>query len=407
MERGRSAVVVGAGLAGLAAARTLVAAGWQVRVLEASDAPGGRVRTDLVDGFRIDRGFQVLNSAYPELATLGALAHRDDAVFARGALLYRDGRRHRVLDPRRDPSSAPGDLAAPIGSLREKAVLAAFLAECGYASPDRIRRRTDVAFRDQLRAWRLDGPVTDRFVRPFLAGVLLEDTLTTSARYVDLVWRTFVRGDVYVPSSGMQDFPATLAGNLPADTVVYGARVDAVRPGEVDTGEKTERADAVVLAADPRTAAGLLGWDAPAMHDVTTVWHAAPTPPTREPLLLLDSEGGPVVNSVVMTNVAPAYSPDSRALVASSNLGIGTLGEQDRRDHLARVWGVDVTNWETVAVSEVRDALPSLPAGSRFRKPVTVAPGLYVAGDWRDTPSTQGALVSGRRAARAAIAHAA
>lgn len=344
MERGRSAVVVGAGLAGLAAARTLVAAGWQVRVFEASDAPGGRIRTEVVDGFRIDRGFQVLNSAYPELRTLGALAHRDDAVFGRGALLYQDGRRHRILDPRQDPRSAPAAITAPIGSLREKLVLAAFLAECGYASADRIRGRDDVEFRAQLRAWHLDGTVTDRFVRPFLAGVLLEDDLTTSARFVDFVWRTFVRGQVYVPAAGMQDFPQTLAGNLPADTIRYGTPVEAVRPGEVDVAGGTERADAVVLAADPRTASGLLGWDAPAMHDVTTVWHAVPTPPTREKLIVLDSEGGPLVNSVVMSNVAPGYSPDTRALVATSHLGIGTVGEQDRRDHLERLWGVDVTN---------------------------------------------------------------
>lgn len=397
---------MGAGLAGLAAARTLVAAGWQVRVHEASDAPGGRVRTDVVDGFTVDRGFQVLNSAYPELGVLGALAHRDDAEFGRGALLYRDGRRHRFLDPRQDPRATPGDATAPIGSLREKVVLAAFLAECGYASPDRIRKRRDVEFREQLHAWHLDGTATDRFVKPFLAGVLLEDELTTSARFVDFVWRTFVRGTVYVPHGGMQDFPATLAANLPDGTITYGSRVEGVRPGEVDTASGTERADAVVLAADPRTAASLLGRDAPVMHDVTTTWHAAPTPPTHEPLIVLDTEGGPLVNSVVMTNVAPGYSPDTRALIATSNLGVGTLTEQERRHHLARLWGVDVTNWQTVAVSEVRDALPALPGGSPLRKPVTVAPGLYVAGDWRDTPSTQGALVSGRRAARAAVTHA-
>lgn len=407
MERGTSAVVVGAGLAGLAAARTLVAAGWQVRVLEASDGPGGRMRTDRVDGFRIDRGFQVLNSAYPELQTLGALAHRDDAVFDRGALLHLAGRHHRVLDPRQQLRAAPGDVTAPVGSVREKVVLAAFLAECGYASPGRIRRRKDVAFRDQLRAWHLDGTVTDRFVRPFLGGVLLESELTTSARFVDFVWRTFARGEVYVPAAGMGEFPATLAANLPEGTISYGARVTAVRPGEVDVGERTERADAVVVAADPRTAAGLLGWETPALHAVTTVWHTAPVRPTHEKLIALDSEGGPIVNSVVMTNVAPGYSPDGRALIASSNLGVGTLDEQSRRDHLARIWGVDVTNWETVAVSEIRDALPALPGGSPLRKPVIVAPGLFVAGDWRDTPSTQGALVSGRRAARAAIAAAA
>lgn len=403
---GRSALVVGAGLAGLAAARTLVAAGWSVRVLEAERRPGGRIASDDVDGFTVDRGFQVLNSAYPELQRLGALAHTADAVFGSGALLHRGGRLHRVVDPRDEPTAAPAALTAPIGSLREKAVLGAFLAECGYASTRRIRRRRDVEFREQLRRWRLDGTVTERFIRPFLAGVLLEDELTTSQRFVDLVWRTFARGDVYVPGGGMQRFPEVLAGNLPAGTVEYGVRVHAVRPGEVDTDDGTARADAVVVAADPHGAAGLLGWDAPAMNAVTTVWHAAPTAPTRDKLIVLDTEGGPLVNTVVMSNVAPAYSPDGRALVASSFLGVGTVDEPTWERELARLWGTGVADWDLVAVTEVPHALPALPGGSPLRKPVRVADRLFVAGDWRDTPSTQGALVSGRRTAAAVIDHA-
>lgn len=398
----RSAVVVGAGLAGLSAARTLLAADWHVQVLEAGDAPGGRMRSDVVDGFTVDRGFQVLNSAYPQLQRLGPLAHTDDAPFSSGALLARAGHLHRVVDPRTEWRSIRSAITAPIGSLREKAVLGAFLAECGYAAPSRIRHRRDIAFREQLRRWRLDGRVTDRFLRPFLAGVLLEDELTTSQRFVDFVWRSFVRGTVYVPATGMQRFPETLAATLPDGALRLRCPVRSARPGVVDTDDGEVRADAVIVAADPRTAAELLGLPAPVMHGVTTVWHTAATPPTREKLLLLDTEGGPIVNSVVMSAVSPAYAPPGRVLVASSYLGTDPLDPGVVARHLARLWGRDTTTWETVAVTAVPDALPALPGGSPLRRHVRMDRGLYVAGDWRDTPSTQGALVSGGRAATAA-----
>lgn len=62
----REVIVVGAGLSGLAAARKLGDAGVPVRILEASDGVGGRVRSDVLDGFILDRGFQVFIEGYPE-----------------------------------------------------------------------------------------------------------------------------------------------------------------------------------------------------------------------------------------------------------------------------------------------------------------------------------------------------
>ena len=394
-----SVMVVGAGLAGLSAAVTLHRAGRRVTVLEAADRPGGRMATDVVDGFLVDRGFQVLNSAYPELQRLSLLPASSISEFRSGALVHRGGRRHRIEDPRSAPLSVPSAVRAPIGSLRQKLALVALLARDGFGPVTTLKRQDDRPFRQALAERHLAGDVTDRFIRPFLAGVLLEDALETSTRYVDLVWRTFVRGTVFVPTGGMGQFPAALAALLPPDAIRYGCRVRAVGPGRVETDEGVLTADEVVVAADPVTAAGLLGRPAPPMHGVTTFWHAAASSPGTVPLLLLDSEGGPVVNSVVMSAVSQHYSPDDRALIASSVLGVGRLTESEVRRELARMWGTDTSRWETVAVSEVRAATPAFPAGSPFRRKVRSAPGLLVAGDWRDTPSTQGALVSGRRAA--------
>lgn len=398
-------LVVGAGLAGLAATLRLVAAGRSVRVLEASDAPGGRMRSDVVDGFTVDRGFQVLNTAYPELHRIGLPGDLDLRAFLRGALLRDRTGRRLVADPRHAPSGAIGLLTAPLGSTADRVRLGAYLAEV-TATPAGLRRRApDVELREALRRHGVAGDPVEHFLRPFLQGVLLERELTTSSRFAAFVLKTFALGTVGVPAAGMGALPVALAARLPAGTIGYGARVAAVRPGEVDVvGGTTLRAEAVVVAADPLTAAALLDLEPPVMHAVTTVWHAVPAPPTERPVLLLDTEGGPVANSVVMTNAAPTYGSDGRALIASSVLAPEPLPDAVLRATLARLWGVGTATWEEVAVTRVPAALPALPGGSPLRKPVRLTEGLYVAGDHRDTPSSQGALVSGRRAADAYLA---
>jgi glycine/D-amino acid oxidase-like deaminating enzyme len=398
-------LVVGSGLAGLSAALRLTAAGRSVRVLEASDAPGGRMRSDLVDGFTIDRGFQILNTAYPELQRIGMPHGIDLGQFLRGALLRDGAGLHLVADPRQSPVGAAGVVRAPLGSVLERARLGAYLAEAVVSPASRLRGARDLELREALAAHGVTGDPVEHFLRPFLQGVLLERDLTTSSRFVAFVLRTFALGRVGVPAAGMGALPAALAARLPEGTIEYGARAAAVRPGEVDVaGDRTRSAEAVVVAADPVTAADLLGLRAPVMHGVTTYWHAVPAPPTRRPAIALDTEGGPVANSVVMTNAAPTYSRDSRALIASSVLGDEPIPDALLRSTLARIWGVGTAGWQEVAVSRVPAALPALPGGSPLRRPVRLAEGLYVAGDHRDTPSSQGALVSGRRAADAYLA---
>jgi hypothetical protein len=363
------------------------------------------MRSDRIDGFTIDRGFQTLNTAYPELRRLEVLHHLDFAALDHGALLRAGDRLHLVTDVRVAPEGAVGVATAPLGTPAQRAILGAFLAACAYAPTATIRRRPDVPFAEVLKHWRLEGDPTEHFLRPLLAGVLLESQLTSSSHFAVAVLRTFARGTVGVPASGMGALPALLAERLPTGTVTYGARAIAVRPGAVDVADgSTLRAGAVIVAADPVRAAGLLGLPAPRMHSVVTLWHAARTPPIERPCLLLDTEGGVFTNSVVMSNAAPSYALDGWSLIASSSLGTKSPPKGLALATLSRLWGTDARDWELVEVSHVPQALPYLPGGSRSSTPVRLDDGLYVAGDWRATPSSQGALASGRRAAAAVLA---
>lgn len=394
-------VVVGAGLAGLSAAVRLRAAGCDVHVLESGAQAGGRLATERIDGFVVDRGFQVLNTGYPRAADLD-LPALELGWFVRGAVERIDGRTHHVVDPRSRPSALPGTVAAPIGSLREKAALVAFSLRAGYSPVNRLLRRPDRTAEQALREAGIGEAALERFLRPFLAGVLLEQELVTSSHYVELLWRSFVRGRIGLPAAGMQAIGDQLAARVGAERVHLHSPARSVTTGSVTTGWGIVRADAVVVATDPDTAARLLPRiEASAPRQVTTHLHVLPASPWAEPLIVLGRPRGLLVNSVVLTDAQPRYSPDGRALVASSSLSV--TPEAEVRAEVATAHGVAPRDLEHLTTVTVTGAQPAALPPLALRRPVDLGDGVYVCGDHRDTPSIQGAMASGARAARAVL----
>ncbi|MGY1774045.1 NAD(P)/FAD-dependent oxidoreductase [Blastococcus sp. SYSU D00813] len=395
-------VVVGAGLAGLSAAVRLAETGCDVHVVEAGGHAGGRLASERVDGFVVDRGFQVLNTGYPRVAADLDVPALGMGWFWPGAVLRADGRAHRVVDPRRHPATAPATLRAPIGSLLAKGAIAAYSAQAGYTPVPWLLRQPETTAEVRLRAAGVGERALERFFRPFLAGVLLESELETSSRYLDLLWRSFARGRIGLPARGMQSVGEQLAARLGTARLHLHLRVSRVTSGEVTTADGPVRADAVVVATDPGTAATLLpGLGASAPRQVTTHLHVLPSSPWRDPLVVLGTPGGKLVNSVVLTDAQPAYSPDGRALVASSTLEPTT--EAQVREEVARLHGVATAELGHLTSVTVPGAQPAALPPLRLRRPVDLGEGLYVCGDHRDTPSIQGAMASGARAARAVL----
>jgi len=421
-------VVVGAGLAGLSCARHLVAGGMDVRVLDAADAVGGRVRTDLIDGFTLDRGFQVLNTAYPELPRVVNLDGLDLRELDAALTVLVGDERRTIVHPLRRHSRAgtqtgspteslAGSLAGsvtdalrlPLGGPTGAAALAVYAGACMTLPTRRLRRREDVSAAEAWRRAHIPDAAVDGLLRPFLGGVLLEQDMSTSRRFADLMLRMFARGRSTVPARGMQRLPEAIAQPLPTGTIRLSTPVDRLRPHGVDSAAGAVHARAVVVATDGWTAARLLSnaVPEPSPRGVRTVYHAAEPFEGASGNLHLAAERSPVSNSIVISQAAPDYAPPGTMLVSTSLvIGAEPVNPDGRtvRAALARLHGTDTRAWQHVATYDLPHALPGMPAPHPMRRPVRLQRGsVYVAGDHRDTSSIQGALVSGRRAATAVL----
>ncbi|MCT7356793.1 FAD-dependent oxidoreductase [Streptomyces sp. 15-116A] len=401
-RRAPDVVVVGAGLAGLACALDLCRAGWRVALLEASDGVGGRMRTDRQDGFLIDRGFQVFNTSYPQVKRRLELRGLRLRPFTAGLVAHTSHGPVRLADPTREPGAAGTLLPGRALSARDLAALAALTARDAVLPVSLTRQLPDRPTSAALARAGLSDAVIADILRPFLSGVFLEDRLETSARFFHLVWRSMVRGSLCLPAEGIGAVPARLAEGLPDGVLRLGTPVAEVTDTGVLLSDGSEvPARAVVVATDPATAARLLpGLTVPDTRTVTTYYHATDRPPTTEPTLIVDSRGT-VLNTCVLSAVAPTYAPPGTGLVSTSVLGTDPPGRaQAVLRRLAELYGTDTSGWQQIAARTVEGALPAMLPPWPLSRTTRRASGRYVCGDHRATGSVQGALASGTRAAR-------
>ncbi len=397
-------VVIGAGLAGLVAAKVLEEQNLNTVVLEASDGVGGRVRTDHVDGFLLDRGFQVLLTAYPELPRHLDLAALDLQLFEPGAIVWRDGKGTVVGDPVRRPKTLPSTALAPIGTLGDKVRVALMRSRLLRANPRALLRGDDLPTASALCAQGFSSQIIDRFFRPLVGGIQLDPTLGTSRRMFDIIFRTLAKGNVGVPSAGMGAISDQLASRISRTPIHLNTMVTSVQPHQVTlAGGHRIASRAIIVATEGPAASQLLNLPPVISRAAGCVYFAAESAPVNGSYIVLDGEGqGPVLNLAVMSNTARTYAPVGQHLIAAAMPGIcdGDL-EHIARVQLRRWWGSQVDSWKHLRTYRIPHGQPGQEPPFDHKKSVSLGDGLFVCGDHRDTGSIEGAMFSGRRCAQA------
>lgn len=376
-------IVVGAGLSGLTAAKTLAEAGRSVLVVEKENSVGGRVRTEMVDGYLIDRGFQLINPVYPALRAEVDLEALDLKPFGHGVQVHTRNGLKTLANPLRHPLLLPQTLASGLIDAGDMAGIVRFLVS------SQKKGSTLGAELDRLA---VDGAIRTQVLEPFLPGVVADDPDAVDAGIGQFLLTTFALGRPSVPSRGAQALSNQLAGAAKrAGAEIRTSTEATVRDGAVDTPEGTITARDIVVATAPqdndKTTRGLTTW-----------WFRADEAPSESPFVRIDAtRSGPVVNTAVMTNIAPSYSPDGSALIQASALHNPAVTDTDVTAHLSALWGTDATKWDLVARTDVEHSLPSQRPGDLGGDDA------HRAGDYTVGGSLNGAVRSGRAAAQAVL----
>jgi phytoene dehydrogenase-like protein len=404
-------LIIGAGLAGLSCARHLSDSGVSFQLIEASDGIGGRVRTDTYDGFLLDRGFQVLLTAYPEAQRTLDYHALDLKKFTAGTFSWFAGRMNKLVDPWRTPNGWGDALRSDFGSFWDKVRVARLRNRLRGISIEQIFQRPEKSTREALQAAGFSEEFVHRFFRPFFGGILLDGELKSSSRMFEFIFKMLSEGDTAVPAAGIGAIPAQIASHLPENSVRLNAHAESLHENElILAGGESLSARAIVVAADGPSAAHLVGEAEPASRSVTCFYYSADEPPVSEPMLVLNGDGaGPVNNFSVMSQVAPSYAPAGKSLVSVSVLGTQQLTEQQLGGFIIaqmKNWfGPVARSWRYLKSYRIPHAQPQQFPGALEppQRPVRIRPGVYLCGDHRDTASIHGAMVSGRRAAEAVL----
>ena len=405
-------VVVGAGLAGLSCAKHLMNNSVSFVVLEADQRIGGRLKTDALDGFLLNHGFQVLQTAYPEARRQLNYRRLELKPFAPGAMIRMGGRFFRVADPRRRPQDIWSSLTAPIGTFTDRLRMIRMASSAKRGSVSSLFQSPDMTTLEFLHSQGISEKMIERFFKPFFGGVCLDPGIQASSRVFKYVLRVFAEGNVALPGQGMGAIVSQLAEGLPQEAIQIGTRVESIHPGgAVLTSGQTIKCRAVVLATEGPQTLRLLGKPASIVSQgEVCLYFAAPNAPIKDPYLILNGEGTGLINSLsVPSIVAPSYAPAGEALISVVLLGHLALDDRSAesvvREELTDWFGPVVKEWRHLKTYRIEHALPAqpppMPDPTLSAKPVM--PGVYVCGEYQSVPGIQWALLSGRHVAEAVI----
>ena len=411
MKKHAEVIIIGAGIAGLTAAKILKAAGKSVLILEASDGVGGRVRTDEVDGFLLDRGFQVFLTAYPEAKDLLDYAALDLRAFDPGALILNREGITKLGDPIRQPGSLVNTLLSSAATFTDKLRMLRLKLTLSGKSIDEIFSEPEITTTEYLKSEGFSGTIMNRFFRPFMTGIFLEDRLSTSSRMFEFVFKMFSEGDAAIPAKGMGMIPKQLAECLSPQEMLFHKYVSGVNDGSVTTADGvTYQSDYVLIATDPLNSPVRYKTSFTKHHSVTNIYFTAQKRPFEMPLIALNTLTGKLVNNLaVMDRISASYSKSGDALISLSLIGnYSKVDQKELQENVLselKFWYPEAAGWKHLKTYHIDYALPNddQVTNEPDYKTLRLNAQCFTCGDYLMNGSTNAAMKSGRLAAEAII----
>ena len=402
-------VIIGAGIAGLTCAKYLKDKGVEALVLEASDAVGGRVRTDVVEGFKLDRGFQVLLTSYPEARKLLNYDELQLQTLPSGARI-RSGSDFFVMpNPLKNILTAPQALFSPVGGLFDKAkVLQLNLETRNAAEPDaKTGENRNESTADFLKSYGYSETIINRFFKPFFGGVFLEKGLQTDSGFFKFLYNQFSVGDVVVPTNGMQAIPEQIAAHLSPNQIRLNTPVEKISGKKIylANGETVE-AEKIVLATDAQTAAKLLGEESKVKFNGTVCLYFTSDAPLKldgEPYLIINADTDELINHIlVASEVAPGYAPAGKTLISVNIIGNKEFSDSSLEEKITAElieWFGAKNSWRHLKTYRIKNALPQFFQNSATGNNLKINEYTFRCGDYTAYPSLNAAMKTGREVA--------
>lgn len=364
-------IVIGAGLAGITAARDLENTGRNVLLIEASDDVGGRIRSDRLDGFILDRGFQVINPKYPQIKRSKLIRELDFKTIS--------GKVH-LADLDLMVGYAPASFSRKIGSTTEKIKFLNFVTVAKPANSQ--------AFGDYTSAFPL---LYAKVLKPFLSGVFLTDPETVAADVVQEIVRSLVKSLPGVPANGVGEFSKALA--KPLKNLYLNEKVMKIEQDTVVTNKGRYQARFIIVATDGQSANELIGTSQKCkMLESYTCYFALDKQFELMDSLQISTQAK-VVNSIAISNISKNYAPKDKVLISTTSLT--SLTQDEFRQEVSKLWMIPVDKFEYIQHYAIRRSLPFHGPGKSRDESLFVRDGVFVVGDHMSAPSQEGAMRTG------------
>ena len=398
----KTAIVVGAGISGLSCALELEKNGYRVQILEKENHPGGRVHSDVINGYILNRGFQVLQTGYPETKRLLdyeklELCNLDSEVW-----IMNNNTIKKLYDPIQNPSNLLKAAFSNVGTFQDKLRLLQLRQSTTSRSTNKIFQENETTSLEQINNYGFSESIINEFFKPLFGGAFLDNELDTTSRMFNFVYKIFSIAPIAIPKYGMKSIPEQLEAKLESK-ISFNTNVVKLDNKNVFLENETLSADAIVLAANHDSAKKLIpSIDEISWNSTSCYYFVADSPPFSSKVVLLNGNNRGEINNVfVPTNISKAYSPNNKSIISVSTIGLNN-NESEIRNELNNWFGNQTEDWKLLHTYHIEQALPrmSVPSVSHSQ----YVNGIHMCGDYLTSSSIHGSMHSGRMTANQIIA---